>query len=254
MISQIERSDGDNPPPTFPLIRVVLGNEKVVFGYDQFDQFMMVEQREDKRGWSMTSALDVRGKRCVICNRLWGNDPDDMAQVMHIERPEWSEEAGPDGKHKKIKEGTYAHERCYLGHKNLDERHLIREAINRARRPHSYVPCKIESIPNEYGGALDTDWYIVTLLESEPKSKIKFGSRKRVWHVELFSEDGNLVVPITTPEHPLAKALREAKAVNTTTGQDKRSIYLHAWSEEFVYEYVAAMIRLVEKPKPEKPS
>jgi hypothetical protein len=236
------------------LKRIISANEKITIGYDQFDQLCKVEQMQYKSGEKYTSSTmvwDIRGKACYICKRVWTDDPNEW-EYEELERGRWEEKAGPDGKHKRLKDPVFVHPACYLGHLNINEKNLITGAINKARDAYkARVPYEIDAIPNQYKGAWDTEWYIIQLLESKPRSQIKFGSRKRVWVVELSSEE-KLVVP----EGHALEVLYKKEDV-TKDGlfdyQGKRleskSIMLHAWTKEKVREYVEAMIRLVEKPE-----
>lgn len=237
-----------------PLVKVVMGNDKIAFGYDEFNQFMMVEFND--RGWSMSPARDLIGMECYICRRKWTNDdPYALAGNVCIDDPRWSDKAGPDGKHQKLKEGVYAHGACWIGHLNINEKSVIEGAIGKAREAIQRVidptykisrvriPYEITAIPNEYGRAWNTDWYSIKLPKSDPVSQIKFGSRKRVWVVELSSEK-KLVIP---EGHPLDVLYKKEQSTKT---MEPKLVMFHAWSEDKVREYVEAMLHLVSKPEP----
>lgn len=177
---------------------------------------------------------DVRGKSCFICRRVWGEDPDDLANVTNLDTPASKEE---------WQKSRFVHDACYLGHLNLNERSLVQTAIRKARNVSGCrLRYSIEPIPNEYRGAYNTDWYLVGFPDSKPKAILKFGSRKRVWVVELTTKEK---FDLQNPPWSLLPFLKD----DVTMEIDEKCIMFHAWSEDKVHEYVAGMVRLIEEPE-----
>lgn len=221
-----------------PLKRVICANEKIAFGFDEFDQFMKVVFSTDGKGWNMSPAADVRGIPCVICGKKFTEDANDMAQQLRVD-------GAPD-------EWRFSHLPCWIGHLNLNERDLIQSAIEHARRhlrPANkdkwyHIPYKIEAIDNQYGGAWDTNWYEITFYDVIPIPVVlTFGRRKRVWNIEM--NPTNLAGKIS--EFTLPEKFLEGE--ETTKEFDKNSLLIHAWSREKVNEYVTAFLGLLKHPE-----
>ena len=207
--------------------KVLAANGRLTIGFDEFDQLMLVRYKADGSGYVATPCLDARGKKCIICGRTWTSDPEDMAQYMMLDNDN----------------DRLVHPACYLGHSNLVERSVIRSMMDYARKQiKGRIPYELATIPNEYWPNTEeyladrTDWYWIGLPESEPSAAIKFGSRKRVWVLELVAKDhGN---PFVVPS-----GLFEKEDVTKEIGPCR--ILIHAWDKDAVNRYATELLRLV---------
>ena len=212
-------------------------NEAKDLGYDQFGQLMAIKPHPYGSGTVMTMVPDLRGKTCPICGRGWELDGASFWENARLEAT-----------------GRHVHTRCMNGYLSAEEASFWSGTlcdISPDRPPFD----GLKVIPNEYRGSWDTDWYLVDTFETRSglggadwdaprkpyKAKLKVGSRKRVYHMELFD---------LSPEQVtfLKGALGREEV---TQYHEASSFIIHAWTRAKAKEYLAAFVKaiLMEKPQ-----
>jgi hypothetical protein len=206
-------------------------------GWDQFNQIWLWEvEGETRRGHIIA---DVREKICRVCNRGWETTAKGLGDQYYWQtREEW------------------AHASCFVRYLALREYSFWHDAlcgVFRFERP--------AEIPNEYGGAWNTPWYRVTLLDV-PRT-LKLGHRKRVYHMEIEPEGRYAPPADDTPEAAAkrfaarartnlshATKLFEAEEVTKEVGADM--VLVHAWTEEKAREYLKHFAQVLGLPPREQ--
>jgi hypothetical protein len=177
----------------------------ITIGYDDFDQLCVLKVQGD-RSEQHYGIGDPRGHKCLLCGSEWENTVTSFLNQYYLrDRKSW------------------VHESCFINHMSLNHYELVHSALVDAHvRFDGFQP-----IPNEYGGAWNTDWFHTNLLDH--KVSMKFGRRKRVYVIH-FSGQFEL--------EPVEKLEEFFNKEKVTCDFDENTVMVHAWNDEKVYEYV----------------
>lgn len=205
--------------------------DEMVF-LDSFDQLCSMVKKD---GFRLTTHMgrDPRKYRCSICGGGWESSCRSMRDYQFLY-------SAPLGR-------EHVHLSCYKNHLAMKNFELFSNAIKTA-----WVSCDgLKEIPDEYGGAWGTPWYITNLFNVNVMVKgqrdrrvslpegttLKMGRRKRVYSISLSSP-----VPLLAVEDEATKGLLHdnvTRALATVDPKDAfTSLMVHAWTDEKVREYV----------------
>lgn len=186
-------------------------------GYDQFGQ--LVHTTKDGKYETSIFIADVREKICRICNHGWLPNSVSMKNQQR-----W------------VLINEFVHETCLQRHIGLIERGDFQQALVKACvRFDGLAPIKNGYWPESYQTIrVNRPWYTTRLLDH--KVTFKFGSHKRVYHVEVLGEKDSFSW--------YQDAEKEFKDQNVTKEFTSHSILLHAWNMQNVYTYVERLVKL----------
>lgn len=177
-------------------------------GYDQFDQLMTIKQEKEGRvSWFIA---DVRDKICPVCAHGWEPTAVSMQNQQY-----W------------YARKQHAHATCLARYSALNDYDFWYRTVCDARIRFE----GLTEIPNGYHAhesRWERPWYCAQLLDSA--HQLKFGWRKRVWHMEILPAANN---PINVE---LATKLFEKEDV--TKAIDTEHVMIHAWGDAKAKEYL----------------
>lgn len=183
-------------------------------GYDAHGQFWIY--RYDPRDASRRIGsiyADLRGKSCILCDKEWKSEADDLADQFYVRNAE-----------------VHVHISCYQRHLTLLNRiewvsAIYKSGLNELME--TFTP-----VPNQYGGAWNTPWYNVT-LKGGNSPILTFGARKRV--------DSISIKRLT--QEQVAYLVEAFKNETTTQGKDGQDGYMiHSWGAEKTVEYLTHIV------------
>lgn len=212
MGGSIQMSGVSVPVRSSPIVTPL--SEDGLFGFDQYGQLMV--GRVSRDGYtSYTFVVDVRDKKCEICQRGWDLNAESMGDQV-----EW----------RLI--GQMVHLSCLVRHDSFNQRAEVSGALYEAGIRHK----GLKPIPNEYWRNDDfwgkQPWYRADLVEHLGVYFV-IGHRKRVWSIEVKS-DVKVQHPI--PWWGAAKLAFDSENVTKEFGT--HGILVHAWSIEKMRDYV----------------
>lgn len=179
-------------------------------GYDEFGQFAVTKVMPDGAESSHHIA-DVRDMTCVMCGRGWEPTGPSMADQCS-----WQISS------------SLVHFSCLVRYEALRQRELFWSSLVGLVRFDS-----LKAVGNRYWPVSDPyaqqPWYTVELVEHP--AMFVFGSRNRVYHVEVVPQGGTRL-----DWHQKAAEAFEGERV--TKEINSASVMLHAWSDEKLREYV----------------
>lgn len=187
-----------------------------------FDKYGQLNVQWDQDGSTCSTFIaDMRGKKCGLCGQEWRVTAESFRNQMKINTTE-----------------EWCHRTCMAGHVALNEADLFYRALCDARGEAS-IAWQWTKVPNEYGGAWNTPWYVVRFKGYLPK--VKIGCRKRVYALSMFD---------LRPEQ-VAMFLPLVKNEDVTKGTENHSsIYIHAWTTEKVLEYLRHFYAILQTDSP----
>ena len=188
-------------------------DEAGVIGWNEFKRLTHAQHYRDGGITSTPCISDVRGKTCPLCNQGW-----ELTTKSFVDQLDHSAR------------GMLLHKSCWLRYENFNEYMLIHDAlvevVLRFEQP--------ETIPNGYGGGYDTDWYLIRILDIDKPAILKFGTRRRVWSLELCLDDGEEWYDSSILEKLM-------KAENVTHELNGNRFLIHAWTKERLKYYIHQM-------------
>lgn len=203
-----------------------------LFGFDQFDQFMLGTKDVDG-GMRFHFVADVRQKVCAICTRGWeptGPSIGDQARWGLIDE--------------------YVHQSCLARHLGFVQRADVFQAVCDAGiRFEKLIP-----IPNGYWGPEDAwgkhmPWYQADLIDHP--YQLRIGHRKRVWEIVLLPYGRAQASKRLSGPEATVSFYAEAKAEfgpeekeGITQTIDKRQVLLHAYGTAKMAEYVSRLAKV----------
>jgi hypothetical protein len=188
-------------------------------GFDEHNQLWA--SWKDGESTCSTIVPDLREHRCAICGHGWELTGADFRH--HVEVRTIS---------------GLAHTRCYTNHLALEEASMWYGLLCDGDRETQFIPWDWRTIPNEYGGAWSTPWYLVQFKGYVPKLKV--GSRKRVWSMSLSD--------LTVAQLNAGVAL--FNAVDDTKWSRGNELGVHAWTKEQAKQYIDWFRTIVRMDKP----
>jgi len=173
---------------------------------DEFDQFCVTIVDRDDPSHSYTyMPHNPEGLVCPICGINWEPSPRGVMDQFYCRDAE-----------------ALVHKTCYERWLGFQQRMLFISALNNSNfRVESF-----DQIPNQYKGAWNTPWYVVTF--QTPGLRMTIGRRKRVFSVTFESDD----------DLPFSQIKKMFKEEDVTKEFNSQHVLLHAWSDEKLREYI----------------
>lgn len=185
-----------------------------MLGFDEFGQLQACWMDGDSTCSTIVS--DMRGKTCMICGREWELSAKDFLN-QYFDRT--------------IEQNV--HKRCAEGVVAMREADMWHDLLCELKMEWSW-----KLIPNEYGGAWNTPWYLVTFKGYLPKLKV--GTRKRVYNLDLLD--------CTDAQVKLGEEL--LKDESSTKWAREFRVGVHAWGKEEVKKHLAMFAKILTLDKP----
>lgn len=192
-------------------------------GYDEFNQLTC--GRPEGSSMVYTFISDVRGKVCEICRHGW-----DLTSASMIDQTPWYLLDNGERKGQSI-----VHRSCLVRHGALCDRRTFYMALVKAK-----VRWKgFELLPNGYWPSsypeVEAPWYRAELIDYP--AAFLLGARKRVVEVQVVPTGRAKLDWWHLAELQFADA-------DVTKHFRPDSVLLHAWDDDKVREYVAALAKL----------
>ncbi len=194
-----------------------------LIGFDEFGQLQA--KKVEAKCTTSWIIWDVCEKICVICNHGW------------------------EINHKSMKDQHFWHDREELVHESCYKRYLtLREwqtIYNAVCNCHLAFPQGLKEAKNQYGAAWNLPWYEFTWKDA-PTFTILIGSRKRVFHLEIKAGPGYPGIPDLN--YKMAEECFSNEDVTKDFGP--ASVWVHAWTEEKLQDYLKKFVRILGLEKP----
>lgn len=172
-----------------------------------------------------TIVPDLREAKCCICQQGWELTGTDFRHHTRIDETD-----------------ELAHTRCFIGYQTLSEAHGWHLMLCDGDRKTAggFIPWDWKKIPNEYGGAWNTPWFLVSFKGYVPK--LKLGTRKRVWNMALT----DLRAEQVKKGEELFAGVKDTKWAEVY----KNEVGVHAWSREQAKQYIDWFRQIVRMDTP----
>jgi len=180
-------------------------------GFDSYGQLWVwwIEDPQEPERKTGTIVADVRGKICPICQKGWVNTTESIRDQTYLHSMK-----------------RHVHRTCEYGSAHVNNFYYWHNLV--CESEFNKKGLKFDETKNLYGSAWTGPWYRIK-FNHVPNHEFIFGSRKRVYHMEVTNVDKELAAK-------LDEAFKDQEKITKGVSVDadgKMSWIIHAWTKEY---------------------